>query len=458
MSRPFRADKGKGPMVLSRIPNLDGGHLHHDRESWEVARVEKGMKEHFGFVTAWEYEKMAGRGADCLAFLVKRKRRLPLELRHRRYIIKRAISDHGDSSLRIEGTWLQRLQGSAHIGAMIRFRDDDEIPKASRIETGLPFAKVLFGKNGNVRRAIRRLINPFNLDDELELDELAPYPLIVLEYLEHGTFARLISRLSHYNTTVPNRLLWSFFLCLVRACVALAYPPMLAKGRPTELETIPADGREQSQLVHGFLHTGNVMIGRGDGRFSEHTFGPTVKMIDLGGSAEATNGLGSRYNLWDISGLMMCIITKSEAWAANPSSEYRGIVTSAGPIVGRFANNHPLLDDDLRDLLARCLAENVAHRPSLRDLLTQVEHAVRTKTAQSFPLHIRPHETDAAINEFLQSCVYDAEVEAQAPNRPDIANEHLPEVTETHTGVLNPRVEFPPVRQGDWRGREDESY
>lgn len=54
--------------------------------------------------------------------------------------------------------------------------------------------------------------------------------LMVMEYLEHGDLRGYLEKLTEdYLRTgdyrpAPDRLLWSFFLCLARSCMALAWP------------------------------------------------------------------------------------------------------------------------------------------------------------------------------------------------------------------------------------------
>ncbi|KAI0882080.1 uncharacterized protein GGS22DRAFT_196229 [Annulohypoxylon maeteangense] len=417
-------DKGKGRANFG-VPTLKIGQLHLPTRTLEIKKVADNIKEHFGFVLEWEVEKVNEPSFNCLTAIIKNKRRLLLG-RPRKLLIKRGLSTEGDKGLAIEMAWLRRTQGAVHIGSMLASRNDEEIPQRSLYRTGLPLADRLFARNGNVRRAFRRVTNQRKLAEELELREVAPYPVIVMEYLENGDFARLIERANHYTISIPNRILWSFFLCLVRACIGMSFNQGLSPEEPTQLETIPADGTPPSNLVHGNINTRNIRIGGGDGdgRFTEHIFAPVVKLINLEGAAQATNNLGNRYNLWDISGMMMSIITKSETWSLSPTCVYRGIITNASPILNEKREMFPLLDDDLRDLLARCLAVNPDHRPNLRDMLAETEHAVRTKGADSFPLQIRDHETDAALTRFLKYCVYDADVLPQR-TLPDLASETL---------------------------------
>ncbi|KAI0392615.1 kinase-like domain-containing protein [Xylariaceae sp. FL0594] len=48
---------------------------------------------------------------------------------------------------------------------------------------------------------------------------------LILECCESGELMGLIARVHQNGGRFPNRVLWSFWLCLVRACVAMSYPP-----------------------------------------------------------------------------------------------------------------------------------------------------------------------------------------------------------------------------------------
>ena len=64
----------------------------------------------------------------------------------------------------------------------------------------------------------------------------------------------------------------------------------------------------------------------------------------------------------------------------DPERPGEGFQTYAVPIL----RGYPELDDDLRALLARCLAQDPANRPSLADLLGRAQAAVRSRTAASY--------------------------------------------------------------------------
>ncbi|KAI1485159.1 kinase-like domain-containing protein [Biscogniauxia mediterranea] len=74
------------------------------------------------------------------------------------------------------------------------------------------------------------------LDEEWELDYK---DYLLLEFAENGDLANFIYKTNEMREKVPNRVLWSFWLCLVSACVAMEYPPR--KFHPKRRDPDPAD-------------------------------------------------------------------------------------------------------------------------------------------------------------------------------------------------------------------------
>ncbi|KAI1081018.1 kinase-like domain-containing protein [Whalleya microplaca] len=117
---------------------------------------------------------------------------------------------------------------------------------------------------------------------------------LLFEYLENNSLDNLIIRMNEANRTLPNRILWSFWLCMVRACVAMAYPPRKfnpgRRGRRDVLtETIPDSTFKtlrMKQFVHFGLDPSNVFIGAPNPGSSEHNLIPKLKLGDFGDARE----------------------------------------------------------------------------------------------------------------------------------------------------------------------------
>ncbi|KAI2472901.1 hypothetical protein F4781DRAFT_293271 [Annulohypoxylon bovei var. microspora] len=350
-----------------------------------IEDIEAELRAHF----ATQYQRfifqgLIGRGAFGLTFCAVE--RLSMDT-CRRIAIKRSLDPRREDDLRNEITWLKTLRGAEHIVRLLASRDDPD-PMAS------------------FRRAPRlSMYRPLGLQDSLEG---LTGPIAVLEYLENADIARLYERLVKYDQLLPNRILWSFFLCLIRACIALAYPPNRTEDQETRLETVPTDGRAPSFIEHADLHPANVMIGTAGLGFPEHSIVPPLKFIDFGRTREGFQGVSD--NVWKISRIMINLIARQEVRISAWITDYQGFETRATEILhhGNGAK-YPTLDDDLRDFLARCLADETRDRPGLAYMLQRAEDTVRNKTAAAFPG--QPGETDEAIAALVNRFVYDAEIE-----------------------------------------------
>ncbi|KAI2606669.1 kinase-like domain-containing protein [Hypoxylon sp. NC1633] len=134
---------------------------------------------------------------------------------------------------------------------------------------------------------------------------------IFLPYMQNGALSRLIMRMNEKGVNIPNRVLWSFWLCLIRGVIALEYPPrkfhprrhdILGDDPPPKdgpapdarvinselVEQIPPPTRRWAgkRIVHFDVAAKNVLIDdldpfAGDG---EHAIIPRLRLADFGNS------------------------------------------------------------------------------------------------------------------------------------------------------------------------------
>ncbi|KAI1078260.1 kinase-like domain-containing protein [Whalleya microplaca] len=368
--------------ISRRILRRHTATFHGNRS---VEAVEDELRAHFAIQRhKFTFEGYIGPGASGLVFRVVEKLSGNT---YRRLAIKRALRVQKEDDLRNEIARLTSLRGAEHIVRMVACRDEPEPPSLlTRVR----------------RRLLRRRL--------VLQDSLAGLygPVFMMEYMENGDVGTLYRKLRQHNELLPNRVLWSFFLCLIRACVALAYPLNGAEDQPNRLETIPTDGREPSMIEHADLHAGNVMIGEAGGGFPEHDLIPPLKFIDFGRTKEGTQGVSD--NIGSISRMMINLIARQQVKTLAWVTPYEGFETKATEILHHGnGKKYPTLDDDIRDFLARCLAYEEQDRPSLSAMLQIAEDAVRNKMATEFPGH--SGETDEAIRDLLRRFIYDASPE-----------------------------------------------
>ncbi|KAI1377846.1 kinase-like protein [Hypoxylon crocopeplum] len=169
---------------------------------------------------------------------------------------------------------------------------------------------------------------------------------LLLEYMEGGSIDGLIRRLIAVDRDriqiIPNRVLWAIWLCLVRACVAMKYPPRkfhpgrhkgsAPSGSEDLIETIPPPHKRwrAKRMVHFDIDPSNIFIGDfeltgagtlGMGALSvgdsgskgskqgqdkklddreegEHVFFPRLKLADFGLAQTVKPHKRNRYYFW----------------------------------------------------------------------------------------------------------------------------------------------------------------
>ncbi|KAI1638338.1 kinase-like domain-containing protein [Biscogniauxia mediterranea] len=342
-----------------------------------IANLEQELKGFFTDTRRFGYEKSVGNG--CFGFGLLFHEKIPGR-RNRRFVVKRAMAMQEE--LKKEKGLLEMLQHAEHIVNLVHLESNPLEPRNG--EGGI----------------------------------MGPY--IIMEYMENGSLQDFIRRTQRVN--IPNRILAWMFLCLTRACVAMAYPPGLNPDGSIQEERVDPS-RKPTLLAHYDMTTENIMFGTVDPLSREHSIMPSVKLIDFGASGprqmpiavvpknvnsfdqplklhelrtQGDTSYGVHQNLFDIATAMMMI-----AWHRDFAPEpwcreaIRDLAGQAG------------MDPELRLLVARCLAADPENRPRLDDLLARLRRLV----AETLPAKLgggSGRESDAAMRDFVQRFVLNA--------------------------------------------------
>ncbi|KAI1425844.1 kinase-like protein [Xylaria sp. FL1777] len=341
------------------------------------------IKNNFETSKYWEFEETLGAGSFGIAVLLKERKHA---VEHVKRIAVKLAQSPGVKQLQNEIEWLKKLHGGMHIVKMLASCDDlvaaaNEPEERNRLTEFIDRTLETFSKI--------RQIPPITAFDTLVGMK---GPALAIEYLENGDFLHFKQALHRAKIRPPNRVLRSLFLCLIRACIGMAYPIGRTLGTPSILETIPTDGRHPTNMIHGDIAPRNIMLGSLD-NLDEHSASVALKMIDFGSAVEYQGiGYAVASNIRDVAMVVPWEGSDTQATVILPTPDGR--------------DPYPSVDLELRDLIARCMYSDPYKRPSLEQLLEIASNAVQTKTPQSFP---NPEqESDAAVRAFWKRFAYDA--------------------------------------------------
>ncbi|ETS87414.1 hypothetical protein PFICI_01242 [Pestalotiopsis fici W106-1] len=338
--------------------NDDGEDLFDAWEDEMVIQKTKEVKEYFSSNPNYVYEKSLGNGANGIAWLCSRAGGAGPQTQ--KFVMKRAMDEEADAGLETEIQTLELLTGSPHNLQMV------------------------------------------TLADLLGSKDFPSGPTLITEYLPNGTLGRLLERLNKRGSTVPNRLLWRVFLCLIKACIALAHPPQWPGNDKLPPEVWPAGTDPTAHICHSDLHIENVVFGELDG--SEHDLVPILKVIDF--------GCADRYDLKDEQQKKeyeSLKIDHTNVFSMGCCKTFAGALFEKGS--SQITN--PKLDSDLAVLVARCLSDEVATQPNLRNMAIGTATAIRVRTEAHYVG--RPEETDESIRQLLKAVMFDAETKEVKP-------------------------------------------
>ncbi|KAF2963807.1 hypothetical protein GQX73_g9752 [Xylaria multiplex] len=389
-------------------------------------QIDLGRKVAEGFITRnprLRFIDFAGLGRHGGALILEERGILDQIIR--RFIIKYSLGDYtgdpysnADMDLRNEHRWLRLLQGCEHIVQLVPFADCSlNLPGISNGERTYEAAME------NARREDEARGTP-------GATSVRRYPTFALEYLQYGELRDFVDRLKAKGELVPNRILWRIWLCLVRQCVAMAFPiddpDNPNTGLPWQItrEIIRPD-EEYFSLTQNSAHLENWLWG-------DQQASHDPDLIDFGrGQLELPqnwpehgldneNEIASRVNLFNAASVMteICLPLESRRFLRFTRDSHLYEYDEDGQDLNLWTQapeslmSAATMDLELRHILVRCMAERIARVPSLREALERAERAVANRGPYDDPHLCRlmnVDEDDDYILEFFQRFVYNPE-------------------------------------------------
>ncbi|RWA09519.1 hypothetical protein EKO27_g5574 [Xylaria grammica] len=326
-----------------------------------------------------------------------------------------------DEDLRNEYYWLERLRNAEHIVQLVPFADTSvNVPGISRGDEN--YEELL-------RRAKRRA-------EEEGSEEPADFgppsvlqcPTFALEYLPNGQLRTFVDRLSYdFRQYAPNRILWRIWLCMVRQCVAMAFPP----SQPTSTDTgqkireVIREGEKYCTLTQNSPHIENWIFGDlqpspdadlidfGRGRLRDPS--EYVETMGVENAPECGSRINLRYHATAMTEVCLPDCNRRQLQPARRPSTYNYTRNGQQFEVRTVASSYLRLTDDLdlelRDILVRCLADRFEDVPPLKEVLEITEAAVANRGPNDNPelaVRMGVREDDDYIKEFIQRVIFEA--------------------------------------------------
>ncbi|KAI0130097.1 hypothetical protein BJ170DRAFT_593624 [Xylariales sp. AK1849] len=221
---------------------------------------------------------------------------------------------------------------------------------------------------------------------------------LLLEYVSNATLESFCERAMTRAESIPNRVLWTIFGCLVRMICGWAQPPDRPYGNETELpslEPVPATERVSAnyQIYHGDLHRENMIFGDMD--IGEHALVPLLKAIDFGFALDNEDEVNYKRG-W-----------QEQARATITQANIYEIGAIIKGVYEEYVDEENL-DGDLYTLAELCTDHDPRNRPTLGYLFYLVFRAIASKTG---PEHFATKkyaqwESDEKIRELVKDTIF----------------------------------------------------
>ncbi|KAH9905107.1 kinase-like domain-containing protein [Xylariomycetidae sp. FL2044] len=258
----------------------------------------------------------------------------------------------------------------------------------------------------------------------LQIIEGLPY--LIMEFAGNMTLQEFVNRAFKLRIQLSNRTLWSIFLCLIRACIALRFPRELdSPAVPVTRERIPPpDAPLPTSCIHHLdLSPSNVLVTHNFAP-QEHIWAPQLKIIDFGCSVTVPPGPrdGAVFaEEWDANiygiGLIMTMLlvpvpdealVEREVELYLPEHGWDLLVTAADPDLDKL----PYLDAELRTMILWCMQMTPEDHPSLGLLERVAMRRVAGSIADYGDLAVEYQqlETDQYVFDSLQRILNEADI------------------------------------------------
>ncbi|ORY70313.1 uncharacterized protein BCR38DRAFT_481450 [Pseudomassariella vexata] len=244
----------------------------------DLAKVQMKLKAYFSSEPRYHFDGVIGGGANGIAYKITTpNKKLVLKICPLGVDLGdgKPRDDDDDeeaslpeevASLQSEVQWLQKLRGCAHIVQTLDIPGDPLLRNA-------PEGVVPHGMGA----------------------------WTFMEYAENGTLFDMIGKYQNLyaGQVFPNRVLWRFFMCLIRACVEMAYYDSKDGDVRVDPTTVPLEhlgGRPPGNLAHMDIKGSNIVAGALIPGFQtrEHDITPILKLIDFGEAQEIDDAYRER--------------------------------------------------------------------------------------------------------------------------------------------------------------------
>ncbi|KAI0186640.1 kinase-like domain-containing protein [Xylaria flabelliformis] len=281
-----------GPSNGNEDPNSRNGRVRARRRE---------IVDHFG-QQRYAVQKILGVGGNGIAIHFRDQGPYGI-VPGKDFVVKVAISGWQSEELVEEKRMMKKVKGSAHC---VQIFEPQDIGMPEEEPVILPLQEIDSSTDGDSsgneslsraevrgrhrirkrrergarywqRKDRRRRLRGKQIDEEIQRQEERGVrkDYIIMEYLQNGNLADLLTKLNEheredgFSYRIPNRVLWGFWLCLIRACIAMEYPPrkfhpLRKKPQPTTQNAVDFVHAKANKMIRDCIALGIRILKPGE--------------------------------------------------------------------------------------------------------------------------------------------------------------------------------------------------